>query len=599
MENSCRFPVPFVSAKPSYSLDCLATRIDEPEGSQKMSADICRFGEFELDRNAYQLRHNRRPLQLERIPLDLLFLLVDRRGELVSRTEIFERIWGKDLFLDTDNAINSAVRKLRRALDDDPDSPKFIETVLARGYRFVAAVTPALRQPPPSSETKISYETSPDAPPVRYARSGDIHIAYRVYGAGPRDIVMIPGTLAHLDVYWAIPSYQRLLKRLTAFARVIIFDKRGQGLSDRVDAEQTMEERIDDVRAVMDAAGSQSATIYGWSEGGPMSIMFAAAHPDRVTALILYGTFASAKDQPEAATREQLEALLAAIENHWGEGILLRVNAPNAANDPAMIEWCCRLERASASPGSIVALMRANNEIDVRHILPTVKVPTLVMHRTGDALVPLASGRSLAEQVPGAIFDEIPGDDHFFTDAETADFVADKIERFVTGSLHRHEPDRVLATVMFTHIVDAIERAATIGEQRWSELLRRFYELLRAELVTFRGREIRTVSDGLLATFDGPARAIRCACSVRDKVSRLGLHLRTGLHTGECDLRGDNLHGIAVDIAATVASIAASDQVMMSSTVKDLVAGSNLQFADRGTHTLEDIPGEWRLFEAR
>jgi class 3 adenylate cyclase len=221
------------------------------------------------------------------------------------------------------------------------------------------------------------------------------------------------------------------------------------------------------------------------------------------------------------------------------------------------------------------------------------------MHRTGDGCVPLAAGRYLAEHVSGAIYNEIPGDDHFITDAETADFVADKIERFVTGSLHRPEPDRVLATVMFTHIADAIERAATMGEQRWSELLRRFYEVLRNELATFRGREIRTVSDGLLATFDGPARAIRCACSVRDKVTPLGLHLRTGLHAGECDLSGDNLHGIAVDIAGKVASIAASDQVMMSSTVKDLVAGSNLQFADRGTHTLKDVPGEWRLFEAR
>jgi pimeloyl-ACP methyl ester carboxylesterase/DNA-binding winged helix-turn-helix (wHTH) protein len=564
-----------------------------------MAAEILRFGDFELDRGAYQLRRKEKAVVLERIPLDLLFLLIDRHGQLVTRGEIFERIWGKQVFVDTDNAINTAVRKLRRALDDDPDSPKFIETVQARGYRFVAAVSPAPVQPAFSSETKISYETSPDAPPVRYARSGDIHIAYRVYGAGPRDIVMIPGTLAHLDVFWAIPSYQRLLKRLTAFARVIIFDKRGQGLSDRVVAEQTMEERIDDVRAVMDAAGSRSATIYGWSEGGPMSIMFAATHPERVTALILYGTFASVKDKPWALSREEWEASLADIENHWGEGIMLRQNAPSAASDPAMVEWGCRFERATASPGSIVALLRANYEIDVRHILPTINVPTLVMHRTGDAGIPLASGRYLAEHVPGAIFDEIPGDDHFFTDAETANFVADKIERFVTGSLHRPEPDRVLATVMFTHIADAIERAATMGERRWSELLRRFYELLRAELETFRGREIRTVSDGLLVTFDGPARAIRCACSVRDKVTRLGLHLRTGLHTGECDLSGDNLHGIAVDIAATIASIAASDQVMLSSTVKDLVAGSNLRFADRGTHTLKDIPGEWRLFEAR
>ena len=564
-----------------------------------MAAEILRFGDFELDRGAYQLRLKKKPVVLERIPLDLLFLLIDRHGQLVTRGEIFERIWGKQVFVDTDNAINSAIRKLRRALDDDPDSPKFIETVPARGYRFVAAVSPALRQPARSFETKISYETSPDAPPVRYARSGEIHIAYRVYGSGPRDIVMIPGTLAHLEVFWAIPSYQQLLKRLTAFARVIIFDKRGQGLSDRVVAEQTMEERIDDVRAVMDAAGSRSATIYGWSEGGPMSIMFAATYPDRVTALILYGTFASVKDKPWSAPREDWEASIVDIEKHWGEAVLLRVNGPSALEDPAMVEWGGRLERASASPGSIVALLRACYEMDVRHILPSVKVPTLVMHRPGDALVPIASGRYLAEQIPAAIYDEIRGNDHFFTDAETADLVADRIERFVTGSLHRPEPDRVLATVMFTHIVDAIERAATMGEQRWSELLRRFYEVLRSELATFRGREIKTVSDGLLATFDGPARAIRFACSIRDKVARLGLHVRTGLHTGECDLSGENLHGVAVDIAARIASMATPDQVMMSGTVKDLVAGSNLQFAERGTHALKDIPGEWHLFEAR
>jgi pimeloyl-ACP methyl ester carboxylesterase/DNA-binding winged helix-turn-helix (wHTH) protein len=564
-----------------------------------MAADILKFSGFELDRGAYQLRRNGESLPLERIPLDLLFLLIDRRGQLVTREEIFERIWGKQVFVDTDNAINTAIRKLRRALGDDPDSPKLIETVPARGYRFVATVTTARQQPSTSSQELLADEVSRDAPPVRYAKSGDIHIAYRVYGTGPRDIVMIPGTLAHLEVYWTIPSHQQLLKRLNAFARVIIFDKRGQGLSDRVVAEQTLEERIDDVRAVMDAAGSRNATIYGWSEGGPMSIMFAATHPERATALILYGTFASVKDKPWAVPREENEKTLADIEKHWGEGIMLAVNAPSATEDPAMVEWCRKLERASASPGSIVDLLRANYEIDVRHILPSVKVPTLVMHRSGDGTVPIASGRYLAEHIPGAIYSEIPGNDHFVTDAQTADFIADKIERLVTGTLRRPEPDRLLATVMFTHIVDSIERAVTMGEQRWSELLRRFYDVLRSELATFRGQEIRTVSDGLLATFDGPARAIRCACSVRDKVTQLGLHVRTGLHTGECDLSGDDLHGIAVDIAARVASMATKDQVMMSSTVKDLVAGSNLQFADRGTHILKGIPGEWRLFEAR
>jgi pimeloyl-ACP methyl ester carboxylesterase/DNA-binding winged helix-turn-helix (wHTH) protein len=564
-----------------------------------MAANILRFADFELDRSAYQLRRNGEPLLLQRIPLDLLFLLVDRRGEMVTRGEILEQIWGKGVYVDADNAINTAIRKLRRALGDDPDYPTFIETVPARGYRFVAAVGPAPQLTSPLAETKVGDEVSREASPVRYARSGEIHIAYRVLGTGPRDIVMIPGTLAHLEVFWAMPSYQHLLKRLTAFARVIVFDKRGQGLSDRVVAEQTLEERIDDVRAVMDAGGSRSATIYGWSEGGPMSIMFAATYPERATALVLYGTFASVKDRPWAASREDWETALTAIEAHWGEGILLAVNAPSVAKDPAMVEWGGKLERASASPGSIVALLRANYEMDVRHILPSVKVPTLVMHRTGDGLVPVASGRYLAEHVPRAIYREIPGNDHFVTDTETQDFIADTIERFITGSLHRPEPDRVLATIMFTHMVDSIERAVTMGEQRWSELLRRFYEVLRLELVTFRGREIRTISDGLLTTFDGPARAIRFACSVRDKVRQLGLQVRTGLHAGECEMTGENIHGIAVDIAALIASMAEPEQVVVSSTVKDLVAGSNLQFVDRGSHTLKDIPGEWRLFEAR
>jgi len=564
-----------------------------------MAANIYRFADFELDRSAFQLRRDGKPIALERIPLDVLFLLIERRGELVTRSEIFERIWGKQVFVDTDNAINTAIRKLRRALDDDPDSPAYIETVSGKGYRFVATVS-STPQPARLPETKSDDdEAIHRLTPVKYAKSGDIHIAYRVIGSGPRDIVMIPGTLAHLDVFWSIPSYQRLLKRLTAFARVIIFDKRGQGLSDRVVAEQTIEERIDDVRAVMDAAGSESATIYGWSEGGPMSIMFAATYPKRVTAMVLYGTFASVKDEPWAVAREDSEAAMVDIEAHWGEAVLLRQNSPVAAANPAIVEWAIKMELASASPGSIVALLRANYEMDVRHILPSVAVPTLVMHRAGDALVPISSGRYLAEHIPGAIYAQIPGDDHFVTDSETQDIIADTIERFVTGTVRQPEPDRVLSTVMFTHIVKAIERAATMGEQRWSELLRRFYEVLRAELATFRGHEIRTVSDGLIASFDGPARAIRFACSARDKVRAIGLQIRTGLHTGECELSGEGLHGVAVDIAAQVASVAKADQVMLSSTVKDLVAGSNLEFIDHGLRKFKDIPGEWRLFEAQ
>ena len=564
-----------------------------------MSPKIFRFADFELDRRVYELRRKGRPLKLERIPLDLLFLLVDRRDQLVTREEIFERIWGKEVFLDIDNAINSAVRKIRRALHDDPDAPQFVVTVPTKGYRFVAAMREPSQQPSSNAEANVGDTALSAETWVKYARSGNVHIAYRIFGNGKRDIVMIPGTLSHLEFLWDTPSNQHLLKRLTAFARVIVFDKRGQGLSDRVVAEQTLEERIDDVRVVMNAAGSKRAIIYGWSEGGPMSLMFAATYPERASALVLYGTFASIKDEPWSASRKQWEEMLQEWEARWGEGILLRVNAPSIANNPASVQWCGRLERASASPGSIVALMRANYEMDVRHILPTIVIPTLVMHRTEDALVPVAAGRYLAEHIPGAKYAEIPGTDHTVTDSDTQDVIADEIEEFVTGALHRPEIDRVLTTVMFACIEESRPREAQISEQRWRELLKSSYEILRTELAVFRGRELKTTGDGMMATFDGPARAIKFACSAREKVRELGLQIRTGLHTGECELIGNDVRGIAVDIAARVTSIAHPDEVLLSSTVKDLVAGSNLQFADRGIHTFDAVPGEWHLFKAQ
>ena len=431
--------------------------------------------------------------------------------------------------------------------------------------------------------------------PTRYARSGDVHIAYRMFGDGPRDIVLIPGTLSHVELLWEVPSNEHLLKRLTAFARVIVFDKRGQGLSDRV-AEQTLEERIGDVRAVMDAAGSERATIYGWSEGGPMCLMFAATYPERTSALVLYGTFASMRNEPWGVTREQLDQFLGQLDHHWGEGVLVLLNAPSRRNDRAFLQWFARIERAAASPGSVLTLMRANYEIDVRHLLPAIRVPTLILHRAGDELVPIRAGRYLAEHIPGAKYAEIPGTDHLVFDQETQDIIADQIEEFITGERRRLEPDRVLATVMFTDIVGSTQRAAEVGDGRWRELRGTWHTMMRRELAAFRGREVDTAGDGLLATFDGPARAIRCACSVRERVHALGLQVRTGLHTGECELVGDGVVGIAVHIGARVAALAGPDEILVSSTVRDLVAGSGLQFVDRGTHSLKGVPDDWRLF---
>jgi len=431
--------------------------------------------------------------------------------------------------------------------------------------------------------------------PIRYAKSGDVHIAYRVFGDGPRDIVLIPGTISHVELLWEVPSNEHLLKRLTAFARVIVFDKRGQGLSDRV-AEQTLEERTGDVCAVMDAAGSARATIYGWSEGGPMCLMFAATYPERTTALVLYGTFASMKDDPWAVSREQMEASLGELERRWGEGVVLLFNAPSRRNDQAFLQWFARIERAAASPGSVLTLMRANYGVDVRHLLPALRVPTLILHRAGDKLVPVRAGRYLAEHIPGATYAEIPGTDHLVLDLETQDVIADKIEEFITGERRRLEPDRVVATVMFTDIVGSTQRAAEMGDARWRELRAAWHAVMRKELAAFRGREVDTAGDGLLATFDGPARAIRCACSVRERVHALGLQVRIGLHTGECDLTSEGVVGIAVHIGARVAALAGPDEILVSSTVRDLVAGSGLAFADRGAHSLKGVPGDWRLY---
>jgi pimeloyl-ACP methyl ester carboxylesterase len=432
---------------------------------------------------------------------------------------------------------------------------------------------------------------------IKYARTGDVHIAYRVFGDGPRDLVLIPGTLSHAEMYWEFPINQYMLKRLTSFARVIGFDKRGQGLSDRV-GDQTLEERIGDVRAVMDAAGSPRATIFGWSEGGSMSLMFSATYPERTSALVLCGSFASIKAEPWALSPERWTQFLRQIETHWGKGVLVPVNAPSRQDDEPFVQWFGRLERASASPGAILALMRANYDIDVRHVLPAIQAPTLILHRVGDRTVPVECGRYLAQRISGAKYVELPGDDHLLQayDQVTLDLLIDEIEEFVTGARPGPEPDRVLVTVMFTDIVSSTERAAAVGDRRWRELLDGYLGAARRQLERFRGREIDVAGDGLFAIFDGPARAIRCACAIRDAVHPLGLEVRTGLHTGECEVAGSKVSGIAVHTGARISAAARPQEVLASGTVRDLVAGSGIRFDDRGLQVLKGVPGEWRLF---
>jgi pimeloyl-ACP methyl ester carboxylesterase len=433
---------------------------------------------------------------------------------------------------------------------------------------------------------------------TRYAKSGDVHIAYRVFGDGPRDIILVPGTLSHAELYWELPVNRHMLTRLSSFARVIVFDKRGQGLSDRV-AEQTLEERVGDVRAVLDAVGSERAAVCGWSEGGAMSLMFAATYPERTSALVLFGSYASMRAEPWAIPENLMDNMLGALERGWGKGILVQVNAPSRVDDEAFVRWWAQLERAAASPGAIVALVRANYDIDVRHVLSSISAPALLFHREQDSLVPVRCGRYLAENVPGARYVELPGKDHMIQalDQDVLDLLLDEVEEFLTGTRQRAEPNRVLLTLLMNDIVSSTERASSVGDRQWAELLTQYYSTVRRQLTAFDGHEINTTGDGVLATFDGPARAIRCAAAIRQHVRALGIELRTGLHTGECEIiNEDDVGGIAVHIAARVAARAEPGEVLVSSTVKDLVAGSRLTFADRGAHELKGVPGEWRLY---
>ena len=436
-------------------------------------------------------------------------------------------------------------------------------------------------------------------PEIKYAKSGEVSIAYQVVGGGPLDLVYIPEAWTPVEWQWEEPAYARFLGRLASFSRLILFDKRGTGFSDRVPV-ATLEERMDDVRAVMDAAGSTRAALFGICEGGPMALLFAATYPERTAALVLYGTYARFSWDPEypwGFTTEALDGFRKTVEDSWGTGQSLAVFAPSVAHDAEFRERWGRCERLGASPGAVCALMRMDAEIDVRDILSTVRVPTLMIHRTGDRLTPVSGARHTAARIPGARFVELPGDDHLFVGDQDA--ILDEIEEFLTGVRPSPELDRVLATVLFTDIVGSTERAVKLGDRRWRELLESYHTLVRKELVRFRGREIDTVGDGFFATFDGPARAIRCACTISTAVKPLGISIRAGLHTGECEVMGSKVGGIAVHIGARVAAHAGPGEVVVSSTVKDLVAGSGLRFADRGVHALKGVPGKWRLFAAQ
>lgn len=438
-------------------------------------------------------------------------------------------------------------------------------------------------------------------PETKYAKSGEVQIAYQVTGEGPIDLVVAPGTVSHLDLDWEWPSTAQRIERLSSFSRLIRFDKRGTGRSDRPTYAATLEERIDDIRAVMDAAGSKRAFIYGLSEGGSMACLFGATYPSRTRGIILWGTQArwtKTGDYPWGLTSEENERVIADLAERgitmeyltgWGAGL--------RGNDPAFLEWFLRYARAGGSPSAAAALERMNSEIDIRGILSTIRVPTLVMNRTADPVSNVEAARDLAFRIPGAKFVEFPGSTHSF--AGIVDEVLAEIEEFVTGTHTRAASERVLATILFLDVVGSSELLSEMGDARWGDLLGRHNDLVRKELAHYRGREVKMTGDGFLATFDGPTRAISCALAVRDAVKNLGIRVRAGLHTGECEMLGDDLGGIAVHTAARVAADAGPGEVLVSSTVKDLVAGSGLRFDDKGFHQLKGIPGEWRLFTVK
>jgi pimeloyl-ACP methyl ester carboxylesterase len=547
--------------------------------SKYTSDDALQFGPFRLDAAAGVLWRHDEAVPLTPKAFAVLSHLAARPGRLVSKDELLDAVW-PGVFVG-DGVLKVTVREIRRALGDDPKAPAYVETAHRRGYRFVAPLT---RVAPPASG---AAEPTPvpgapaglEIPQVHYARSGDLNIAYQVIGDGPIDLVFVMGWVSHLEYFWKEPSFAAFLRRLASFSRLVLFDKRGTGLSDRVGALPTLEQRMDDVRAVMEAVGSTRAALLGVSEGGPMCSLFAASHPERTEALVMIGSYARrlwAPDYPWAPRREDREQFYDQILRDWGGPVGIEDRAPSRKHDPVFREWWATYLRMGASPGAAVALTRMNAEIDVRHVLRSVRVPTLVIHRTGDRCLLVEEGRFLAAQVPGAQFIELAGDDHlpFVGDQEA---ILDAVEAFLLGSRHALEPDRVLATVLVARL-DGPSGPPSGGPEGRTRLLSH----VRKELDWFRGRAATLGEERFTATFDGPARAIRCATAISAAAGRFGVPVRMGLHTGECDIGALGIGGPALEFGEQVASCAEVGEVLVSHTAHDLVSGSGITFVDRG-----------------
>ena len=579
------------------------------------------FGAFRLDAGERVLLGERGVVPLTPKAFDTLLVLVENSGHVIGKEELMRRVW-PDSFVEENNLAQN-ISALRKALGEE-SGQKYIETVPKRGYRFSAEVAEVREGDETDPATKTTaressglelplihlgrepsgFKLNPDGhPETMYARSGEVNIAYQVLGDAPLDLVFVMGWVSHLEYFWREPSFARFLKRLASFSRLILFDKRGTGLSDRVPVNRlpTLEQRMDDVRAVMDAVGSERAALFGVSEGGPMCSLFAATYPEKTLALVMVGTYAKRirdDEYPWAPTTEERRHFFEEIRRDWGGPVGLEERAPSVAHDLRFREWWATYLRMGASPGAALALTQMNAEIDVRQVLPSVHVPTLVIHRSDDQCLKVEEGRYVARSIRGARYLELPGRDHlpFVGDQ---DAILDEVEEFLTGARHTAGPDRVLATVLFTRIVDSRESAARSGAARRQGLVERLRAYVRKEIELFRGREIDMVGDRPLAIFDGPARAVRCAYAIVEYASRLGVEMRAGLHTGECDVVGGKVGGVAAEIGVRVANKAAAGEVLVSNTVKDLVAGSGIRFEDRGAHTLGRVLGQWRLFGVR
>jgi pimeloyl-ACP methyl ester carboxylesterase/DNA-binding winged helix-turn-helix (wHTH) protein/class 3 adenylate cyclase len=579
---------------------------------------IYEFDRFRVDANERILFDKERPIQLAPKVFDTLLSLVQNSGRVLSKERMLEEIW-EGSFVEENNLAQN-ISSLRRVLGETKNK-KYIETVPKFGYRFVASVEEVEL---PESETEVLEQTrarvyveddsaqpaelgeSPSSllpthvPETRYVQNRDVNIAYQVIGDGPIDIVFVMGWVSHLEYFWKHPLFASFLNRLASFSRLILFDKRGTGLSDHVPINElpTLEQRMEDVHAVMDAVGSERAVLIGVSEGGPMCSLFAASYPERTTALVMIGTYAKRirdEDYPWAPTEEQREAFFELLRTDWGKPVGIEERAPSMADDEEFRDWWATYLRMGASPGAAVALTKMNAEIDVRDVLPSVRVPTLVMHRAGDMCLKVEEGRFVASKIPGCKYVELEGVDHlpFVGDQEE---ILDEIEKFVTGVRFAGDYDRVLATVMCIKIVDASDEALRRGREKWTKLFDDSREYVRRQLELFKGKLVSYDEAGVLAVFDGPARAIRCASAITQSAVGLGVEVRTGLHTGECDVIGNEFGGFAVELAKKVADDSGDGNILVSRTVKDLVAGSGLVFEEVGLRSFQGIEGEWRLF---